>query len=253
MNHPARPAFHPQATWATSWSQFLERVREARAQLGNPSTVWYRGVTDTSYQLLPSLMRHQDGLQKEQALFHEYERTAARLLPDRKDDWARLFDMQHYGLPTRLLDWTDVLGVAVAFALFDSRDDNKASAIYILDPIKLNARSGRNGIVRPTGSADFPYRQIYWENTPFKALYPIAIDGPLQTDRLVAQSGSFTVHGAQADFFSKDAADCLRAISIEPSAKGEAREFLEHANLHAFSLFPDIVGMARHISRKFFR
>jgi FRG domain len=252
MNHPSYPVFHNGAKIARTWSQFLEFVREAREELGNPATTWYRGQADVNYRLIPSLVRHKDGLSKEQALFFEYQRSAARLLPDRRNDWELLFDMQHYGLPTRLLDWTDVMGVALAFALYDSKDDNKSSAIYILDPLKLNTRSGRVNIVRPTNEQDFPYKSIYWESKPFKPIYPIAIDGPLQTTRLVAQSGAFTVHGALEDFFASDARDCLRAISLEPAAKPEAREFLEYANLNPFSLYPDIVGMARHISRKFF-
>jgi FRG domain len=252
MNHPSYPSFHHGAAIAHSWSKFLEALRYARGNLGDPEVVWYRGVADVSYRLIPSLLRYKDGPLKEQALFNEYQRTGARLLPERRNDWENLFDMQHYGLPTRLLDWTDVLGVAVAFALYDSKDDNKSSAIYVLDPSKLNTMSGRPDIVRPTNEPSFSYKAIYWENKPFKAIYPIAIDGPLQTSRLVAQSGAFTAHGSQVDFFATAASDCLRAISLEPSAKEEAREFLEHANLNAFSLYPDIVGMARHISRKFF-
>lgn len=70
------------------------------------------------YQLVPSLLRHKQGVDKENVLFGEYERSARRFLERRTDDWELLVDMQHYGIPTRLLDWTGVLGIALAFALY---------------------------------------------------------------------------------------------------------------------------------------
>jgi hypothetical protein len=202
------------------------------------------------YKLIPSLHRRENGLQKEQDLFNEYQRSAARLTEKRSNDWELLFDMQHYGIPTRLLDWTDVLGVAIAFALYDAQDDGRDSSIHVLDPLKLNARSGSREVRRPANEQEFRYKSIYWESRPFDAVYPIAIDGPLQNDRMVAQQGAFTLHGSKTDFFETDAHDCLRKIVLKPGAKVGAREFLEYSNLNAFSIYPDIVGMARHIVRK---
>lgn len=252
MNHPSYPTNLKITSNANTWPEFIDLVRGAREALGNPQQVWYRGISYAYHRLIPSLLRHDDGLQKEKALFNEYQRTAARLLPDRRNDWELLFDMQHYGIPTRLLDWTDVLGVAVAFALYDSKSDNNPSAIYILDPQNLNGKSGRSGVVRPANESDFNYKSIYWENKPFKALYPIAIDSAFQSSRIAAQSGCFTVHGSEIDFFWDGASDCLRVIILNPGAKQGAREFLEHANLNAFTLYPDIVGMSRYIVQKYF-
>lgn len=233
-----------------SWSEFLESVREARDNLGNPKTVWYRGQSHSKFTLVPALVRVANGLQKEQALFDEYERSAARLLTKRVDDWELLIDMQHYGIPTRLLDWTDVLGIALAFALYNSNDDHEDSAIYVLDPLALNKESGLEEIKRVPNEKDFSYKSIYWRGKPLKASYPIAIDCALQNDRLVAQSGSFTVHGSKLNPIDEQVPGCIHKIVLSSSVKPEAREFLEYANLNAFSIYPDIVGMARHISRK---
>ena len=93
---------------ANTWPEFFECVRIARDQLGNPSLVWFRGHSRSYYLLTPSLLRHPSGLQKEQELFNEYERSAARLMAKRDNDWELLFDMQHYGIPTRLLAKADV-------------------------------------------------------------------------------------------------------------------------------------------------
>ena len=242
----------PKPRIANTWPEFLACVRESTKELGNPSTVWYRGMARSEYKLIPSLLRHADGQTKERLLFDEYQRSASRLLKKRDNDWELLFDMQHYGIPTRLLDWSDVLGVAIAFALYDSADDGQDSSIHLLDPIKLNAKSGPSEIRRPGNERDFDYKAIYWYGRPFNAVYPIAIDGPLQSDRMVAQQGAFTIHGSDVGFFDTHAADCLRKIIMRPECKDGAREFLSHANLNAYSLYPDMIGMARHIVRKHF-
>jgi hypothetical protein len=241
---PAGPKF------ASTWSEFLEAIRKARKELGDPTIVWYRGQSREHYRLTPSLLRHPLGISKEQALFNEYERSAARLHAPRSNDWQLLIDMQHYGIPTRLMDWTDVLGVALAFALYDSGDDHEDSVIYVLDPLGLNALSGLDEIKRVPNDAEFKYKSIYWHGRPFKAVFPIAIDSAFQNDRIAAQSGSFTVHGAKLDPIDDQAPSGICKIVLRSSAKPEAREFLEYANLNTFSIYPDIVGMARHIVRK---
>ncbi|MDR3014220.1 FRG domain-containing protein [Delftia acidovorans] len=235
---------------ANTWPEFLECIKSARTGLGNPSTIWYRGMSRADYKLLPSLYRFPNGIEKEKDLFNEYERSAARLTTKRSNDWELLFDMQHYGIPTRLLDWTDVLGVAIAFALYNTKDDDQDSSIHVLDPKKLNSKSGIPEIRRPITETNFEYKKIYWHDIPFKAIHPIAIDSPLQNDRMVAQQGAFTLHGSYSDYFDTDGQDCLRKIVMKAGAKPGAREFLEYSNLNAFSIYPDIMGMARHIVRK---
>jgi hypothetical protein len=65
----------------------------------------------------------------------------------RDSDWHYLFDMQHHYIPTRLLDWTTVLGVAIFFALLKDYGD---SAIFMLNPEALNTQFlNKAGIVNP--------------------------------------------------------------------------------------------------------
>jgi len=236
--------------YATSWTEFLHNIRSARKQLGDPPKVWYRGQSKDSYRLTPSLLRNDSWIAKEQTLFDEYERSASHLQAPRNNDWELLIDMQHYGIPTRLMDWTDVLGIAIAFALYDSNDDEVNSAIYVLDPIKLNELSGLSEVKRAPNDPAFEYKSVYWHGRPFSPSHPIAIDSALQNDRIRAQSGSFTVHGRNKTAIDDQATNVIRKVVIGAAAKREAREFLEYANLNSFSIYPDIVGMARHIVRK---
>jgi hypothetical protein len=237
---------------ADTWAEFLEALQTAKRELGNPKEVWYRGHSRLHYYLTPSLLRYTSGLQKEKELFDDYVRMASRLLEARSNDWEMLFDMQHYGVPTRLLDWTEVLGVAIAFALYDSRENTEDSAIFVMNPTALNNKSGIAGIKQAPDDLDavFDYKKIYWEGRPFKPNYPIAFKPKLQSDRLAAQHGTFTIHGSDPSPLDVLAPDCVRRIIISPNAKVGARQFLEYAALDPFRIYPDIVGMARHLVRK---
>ena len=55
--------------------------------------------------------------------------------------------MQHYGVPTRLLDWTENAFIGLFFAVNDKQFDHIGSKLYILDGKMLNAYAyGNEGI-----------------------------------------------------------------------------------------------------------
>lgn len=236
----------------SAWTNFLDEVREAERNLGSPPEPWYRGHTNHSWQLVPSLPRESNWEIKEKQLFFEFSRTASRLFEKRTSDWETLFDMQHYWVPTRLLDWTTVLGVAIAFILHGDYSDTEDSALFVLDPIALNRLSGRPEVINIPEDKGFDYKTIYWENRPFQIERPLAVRPSQQiSDRLRAQQGTFTVYGTGAAMFEvAPTTNCFRKIILPAAAKAEAREFLRWANLDEYTIYPDIVGMAHHIKRK---
>jgi len=237
------------------WNDFLAEVTKARSELGNPEVVWYRGHSNADWTLVPTLFRIPSGIngvELERRAFLEFKRTASRLFERRHTDWEILFDMQHYWVPTRLLDWSEVLGVAVAFILHSTYGRANDSALYVLDPLKLNRLSGINEVKSIPDDALFDYRSIYWEKKPFAAQHPIAVIPPMQTERVFAQRGVFTVHGDDPRHLEEQCPDVVKRIILRNEAKAAAREFLEYANLDEYSIYPDIVGMSRHLSRKIF-
>ena len=234
----------------TAWHDFLAEIKQAESELGNPREVWYRGHSNEIWNLTPSLVRYNDWQNKEKELFNEFYKTASRLFDKRNNDWETLFDMQHYWIPTRLLDWTTVMGVAIAFILHSDYSDSESSALFVLDPKSLNRLSGRDDVINVPEDKAFDYKTLYWEHRPIQIEKPLAIRPGQQSDRIRAQKGVFTVHGSINAGFEQAAPNCFKKIILPGDAKEEAKDFLKWANLDEYTIYPDIVGMARHIKRK---
>lgn len=234
---------------AKTWDELLDCVKEAKKALGNPEQLWFRGQSRAHYALLPSLLRFAVGAQKEHLLFQKFVQYSFRHFPRRRSDWETLFDMQHYGIPTRLIDWSENLGIATFFAV-NYRGPNAANenaAIYLLDAIALNSYSKLSNIPFVPEDSDFDYKKIYWQKKPFAPIYPIAIQPLFQSDRIIAQKGMFTVHGDNTDPIESLCPQAVKKIILTPSAVVGAREFLEIANIDARSVYPDMAGIADYV------
>lgn len=179
---------------------------------------WFRGQGCASYGLTPSIWRRlkplhgQAEVQSSQVLEVETRlltRFRQRSLPYwpagyPQSDWEHLFAMQHYGLPTRLLDWTGNLLMGVYFSLDHKVDECSCGTaacqptIWVLDPVKLNRTNPRlDGLpVGVLATSDKLLEQ--WEpgviDTQF-APAPVAIYGTYNSERIAAQHGAFTVSG----------------------------------------------------------
>ncbi len=103
---------------------------------------WYRGQSNFKYSPVPSIFRQGekfDDIQySEKNMFREF--LGLRECQDKKDfstfEWLSL--AQHYNIPTRLLDWTENLFIALYFCLDEANIDG---ALFLMDPILLNKRS----------------------------------------------------------------------------------------------------------------
>lgn len=102
---------------------------------GNFKSTWFRGQPNYDHKLIPSIFRQgkKYGVTfDEQRMFEEFQRRYPDQSSSHKTVYEWLTLMQHYGLPTRLLDWSSNLLVALYFCCISGEDSD--GAVYVFDP-----------------------------------------------------------------------------------------------------------------------
>jgi hypothetical protein len=183
----------------------LDAVLQVTRELPEGAFLWYRGHKSDKYKLLPTLLR--DGktvieiFEREKRLLTRFRQRSLPFWPNGypQDDWEHLFAMQHHGIPTRLLDWSENLFVAAHFALSDQTNQGDAPVVWCIDPINWNRSTpvlseyGQHIHVLTTSDDE---SEAYKPATTRKRLKsPVAIFGTHNSSRIVAQRGTFLIWG----------------------------------------------------------
>lgn len=166
--------------------------------------LWYRGVDDASLSLVPSIQRSEKRLEKERYITNDFYIRAKQILnnPPEKHNYAAWVSiMQHYGLPTRMLDWSQSPLIASFFAseTYQTTYDMDAG-IWILAPDILNEQEGFGRCIFPI-DADTSQEMLlpafkHTHHNPALVDKILACHSTEKNLRMYYQQASFTIHNS---------------------------------------------------------
>ena len=236
-----------------SIGQLIERLGKHVGEYVSP--VWFRGHTKSDWKLEPKLMRI-DPLPSETYYLNRFKQDASLILahqPNGEFEW--MFLMQHYGVPTRLLDWSESPLTALYFAI--NGHPEEAGALWILLPSELNKKSN----YRPDYEFEIPSFEdehlkgylpstIAGENK--SKLFPMAAIAPRNSVRMQSQQGVFTICHRQNIPIEDVGADGnprdhIWKYVIPPDAKETFKKELKWLGINRFQLFPELESLSQNL------
>jgi hypothetical protein len=227
------------------WDEYVEFILDK-----NYKRFIYRGHSQGYYRLETSIRRAFETLKireswrsgREREMIKSFKSRAHLYLshlPAAHDDLEWLSVMQHYGAPTRLLDWTYSPFVAAFFAF---QQLAQGCAVYEIDLSALDSANAtrlspewRNGVL--DGVKDFI--------APFLPEY--------QNERLILQQGLFlapgNIHSSVEDIvdtYPDNGKFIVKYVfNLSPYMIQQAINKLKAMNIDDFRLFPGIDGLSR--------
>ncbi len=252
-------------------------------------TLFYRGHASDKYSPLPTIFRNQnDDLKKsryvegESELFHSLVTQCPEEFKDCTSTFDFLVKMQHYGLPTRLLDITSNPLVALYFAccsLIPSspRDKNAKNGQVLIyqvpnheikyfnsDTVSVISNLARVGVdfdfakeevqerFLHTIQAEKPYFKPKIKKEDLNSV--ICVKPKLDNRRIVKQSGAFFLFGMGQT--KKDSIRIpdeyrpeIKHIDIPKGSKENLLRELATLSVSEATLFPEIDSVARFIRK----
>ena len=220
--------------------------------------LWYRGVPKSTFRLIPSIYRNKVwsyNYGSAKVIYHSFiHKARGYLMSGNLGKWEWYQIMQHYTLPTRLLDWTEGSLIALYFAC--RNPNTKATpCVWLLNPFNLNKLSTKNESVfytdKLTRDEGDTIVDDYLNDDVQMPDFPIAIVPPYINKRMSAQRSCFTVHGEMKYGFENlfKANHDLQLVQLKISGKVayEIKKELVKFGISESTLFPDLEGLAREI------
>lgn len=231
-------------------------------RIGRPPVFWGRNAAPGKQKMLD----------REGQFLDRFRRYAHAFFGRELTRWENITLAQHHGLPTRLLDWTSNPLVALYFAAEDKVAEPEArdGAVYWLrtllsgvdyhlnvyddrdpdDRQESDSMGGSQNAIRKPKRPHFPDPG---QVKGVKIVYPMT-----STERLVAQSGVFTIQDPSRSL--EEQRETPRSVSeldvddihkwlVPQRAKVGILRQLERIGINRRTLYPDLDGVAAGILR----
>jgi hypothetical protein len=264
---------HPHDEKVRSLGDFLRIVenwqREQEAGEGGfLSRLWYRGVKEQHPIQIPGVYRtefstraeqlRKSGDLEERRLHLEREmlsefRSAGAALLNRESVVEIYFTAQHFGMPTRLLDWTTNPLAGLFFACDGVPEED--GVVYAMDAMKVipegavvseteklhrSIMTMRHRLVRDAIELSF------WKPQPKLIPYILPVRPDVLPGRIGQQSSCFTLHVHRAPAVE---IPTFITIVVDGEKKKEIRDELHRVNINQFTIFTDLEHLSREIRK----
>jgi len=251
----------------------LTNIHDA-VKIGTTLTLsWFRGHSQVYNELTPRIFRsnYTNMVVKKFRPNIEFEMVEqfklrapafSSKIPPQEDHVTWLFLMQHHGMPTRLLDWTENVLVALYFAVFERpNEDGELWSIY---PDQLNKLNGFFGLPLPNNRVlrylaaepmlnkpkDF-LKELNLKTIP---KYPLAVKPPFHFERIIVQSSTFTIHPkpCKNETIPEILSDEKHLVQyvIPKENKSELLSNLSSLGITKSSLFPNLDSLSHDLIQK---
>ena len=263
----------------TSVAELIDLSESLQTPLNSSSSSWaFRGQSQAFGTLVPSFQRQfvRQSFGAAEIIEHRMidafrthfaelkDRSAEMPLPDRigfQRDLRCLSVMQHYEIPTRLLDWTSDMWTAIYFAC--ASDPGTQAELWCYDRGIFGTQRVYNPELNPfvDHSENAPPEPAFLYRRS-EALI-VELD-PQITPRMKQQkahhtvsSNAFSDHAPlifdlQTQYYQPSRSIGLRRFLIDGSCKSKALQFLaDEMNITASTIFPDVVGLGRFLRWQF--
>lgn len=262
-------------------AEYLDEVDEIRKRWrrgtakskGDSDPLWFRGQRSAQWELRPRIYREGYGRADESELRLAFEGSGLQLTKTSvsRTKWEWYFLMQHYGAPTRLLDWTGNPLIALYFAIAgepENVDDD--AAVWAFDPWRWNRLHG-DGLRGPglpgweETKAYLPDLEEACDGVRVQKPWPIAVEPPSIDPRLATQTARFLLFGKKKELVeAADQGDLetrgknkkqsrLEQIVVAGKALDRMRYELDDLEINNRVLFPDLEGLGTYLSWKWKR
>ncbi len=257
----------------SSFQDVLTKITEITEKNSN-SFLFFRGSASVSFKEEPGIYRNQNlkCLENEDEMYSEVERRCCSDFPNTMSVFAKLAKMQHYGLPTRLLDVTQNLLVALYFACRQDnahKDDIGMIDVYIVQKNEVKRHDDRevaliSSLAKCTyssfqsdewkrelkahsGMADISDDEV--ETISKKILFVLP---ELNNERIKIQSGAFILFGASRnkEMPKIKSYECVR-FYIDKKVKLQIIQQLKIMGISDSILFPELEICMKDIKSQF--
>jgi hypothetical protein len=237
-------------------------------------TLWFRGQSHERWELEPGVGRidlsglkeenTEDVLNIERHLSQEFKILGRPLLTENISDVQVYFLQQHYGMPTRLLDWSTNLLVGLWFAV--TGNPNVNGEVFIMDAYQLKGKHTPNNFgIATEQNPTFKdaLRPIFeWTDTDLFPKFIIPLR-PVHLDRrITSQSSCFTFHppnpetgkgclALEKNIFGNDGRKDLTSFIIPKDKKQVIKEELALLAFSDFSVKGDLENLAKTLKSNY--